>query len=287
MSQSKRYQILSEVLEYVNRGDWEHHGDFLVFGKDAFETYVSQMSGEGATESAEHDEAANSLIGLLRDQKVEQGKREIAKRISLNVPPKGSSTAEIENWVSQLPASERKWIAEVLKEYVSSPKHLSPDNFVVDAIDAALASAALRNLEDSLCRLSTFDAIGPIDAGFGGPRGAEYFEEAHGCDLAGFRIASAVLCRAMLEAALIEKIDPKKKFKQRLKNGESYIGKMISEAARLHLDDERVAAAKEIRDAGNKAIHPLGLDDFKKIYKNRMGSIVDNLRKVLIDLYEK
>jgi hypothetical protein len=284
MNHSRRAQILSEVLEYVDRGDWEHHGDFLVFGNDAFETYVSQMSGERTVESLEHDETAKSLLELLSNQKVKEGEREIAKRVSLNGPPKDSSTAEIENWVSELPNEERKWIMEALQGYVSSPKHYSPDNNPVDAIDAALASAALRNLDDTVGRLSTLDVIGPIDGGFGGLRGAEYFEEAHGCDFAGHRIATAVLCRAMLEAALIERIDPKGKFKQNLKSGESHIGRMIDEAAKLHIDDERKKAAIEIRDAGNDAIH--NLCEFKKKYAPRMRCIVDNLRKVLIDLYE-
>ena len=128
---------------------------------------------------------------------------------------------------------------EALQGYASSPRHHSPDNNLVDDIDAAFASAALRYLDNTVGRLSTLDVIGPIDSGFGGVRGAEYFEEAHGCDFAGHRIATAVLCRAMLEAALIERIDPKGKLKQNLKSGESYIGRMIDEAAKLHIDDER------------------------------------------------
>lgn len=285
MNHSKRAQILSQVLEYVNRGDWDHHGDFLVFGRDAFDAYVSQMSGERTVESSEHDESINSLIGLLSNLKVGDGEHEIAKRTSLNGPPKDSSIAEIEKWVSQLPNEERKWVADALQGYVNSQEHPSPEKHSADSIDAALASAALRNLDDAVGRLSTFDVIGPINIGFGGPSGAEYFEEAHGCDLAGHRIATAVLCRAMLEAALIETIDPKGKIKQSLKSGESYIGKMVDEAARLHLDNERVMAAIEIKDAGNDAIH--NLRRFRQKYELRMRCIVDNLRKVLIDLYER
>lgn len=283
MNNSRRAQILSDVLEYFNRGDWEHHGEFLVFGKDAFDTYVSQMSGERAVESSEHDESINSLLGLMSNLAVGQGEREIASRISLNGPPEDSSKAEIENWVSRIPSEERKWVLDALQEAVSKGLPKSGNN-LADSIDAALASNALRKLDETVGRLSTFDVIGPIDAGFGGLRGAEYFEEAHGCDLAGHRIATAVLCRAMLEAALIERIDSKGKIKRDLKSGESYIGKMIGEAAKLHIDDERAKAAIEIRDAGNDAIH--NLREFKKGYAPRMRYIVDNLRKILIDLYE-
>ncbi len=40
MKYSKRARILAEVLEYINNDDWERSGEFLIFGKEAFERYT-------------------------------------------------------------------------------------------------------------------------------------------------------------------------------------------------------------------------------------------------------
>ena len=193
--------------------------------------------------------------------------------------------ADITDWFFQLPVEERKFVSDALKSLHSQENYASISD-VTDDVDAALASAALRKLEDSAGRLSSFDQIGPIAIGSRGPRGAEYFEEAHGCDLDGYRIATAVLCRAMLEAALIETTDPNGKIKQNLKPEDSYIGEMIKKAERLHLlNSLRARAAVEIRDAGNHAIH--NLPKFKKEYALRMRCKVDELRAILVDLYQQ
>jgi hypothetical protein len=39
---SRRAIILAEVVEYINNGDWDRRGDFLVFGKEAFEIYTGE-----------------------------------------------------------------------------------------------------------------------------------------------------------------------------------------------------------------------------------------------------
>ena len=59
---------------------------------------------------------------------------------------------------------------------------------------------------------------------------------------------------------------------------------MINEAATLHiLDAERVDAAREIHSAGNAAIHDSIA--FSKQYRAKMRQIVDNTRKVILDLH--
>jgi hypothetical protein len=150
-----------------------------------------------------------------------------------------------------------------------------------DSIDAALASEALVNLDQTLARIVTLDemTVGPEVT-----RGAEYFEEAHRCDLLDLKIAAAVLCRAMLEAALIQVIDRNGRISAAYDRKKSYIGAMLDEAAKLHLDPERHAAAREIHRAGDAAIHRL--PEFKRQYAPRTREIVDNTRKVIIDLYQ-
>src|SRR5690242_4244725 len=104
-----------------------------------------------------------------------------------------------------------------------------------------------------IARISTFDALSLAP---GAVRRAHYFEEAHRCELHGFQIAAAVLCRAVLEDALKEVIDPKGIIQGKARRDRtSYILAMLKEAGRLHLDSERVSAAKEIKEAGDKAIH--------------------------------
>jgi hypothetical protein len=50
------------------------------------------------------------------------------------------------------------------------------------------------------------------------------------------------------------------------------------------LTDDRPEWALKVRDAGNEAIH--NLEEFKKRWEGKLGEILLNTRKVLIDLYE-
>jgi hypothetical protein len=142
----------------------------------------------------------------------------------------------------------------------------------------------------------------------------KYWEEAHRCYLYGFPVACAVLCRAMLESALVQLIDPDGRIDQDLaekakkggKPKESYIGRLVDEAVEKNiLTDDRRQCAIEVRDAGNEAIHDY--EKFTERLRDRLRGIafivdstrterlrdplrgiafiVDSTRKVLIDLY--
>jgi hypothetical protein len=84
-------------------------------------------------------------------------------------------------------------------------------------------------------------------------------------------------------SALIEKVDPNKKLRRAADSSESYISRMIKEAAGRFFDDERAQCAEYVKNAGNKAIHDL--HEFQATYQKRMGEILDNTRKIVIDLY--
>jgi hypothetical protein len=58
---------------------------------------------------------------------------------------------------------------------------------------------------------------------------------------------------------------------------------LIEKAKGPFLDGERARSAEEVKEVGNKAIHKLSI--FRAKYARRMGEIVDNTRKVVIDLY--
>jgi len=101
--------------------------------------------------------------------------------------------------------------------------------------------------------------------------------------LYGLAIACAVLCRAILESALVDKLDPQGRLQFGNAPYESYISRLIDKAQGTFFDEERVKCAKEVRDVGNRAIHDLPA--FRRRDEKRMGEIVDNTRKIVIDLY--
>ena len=167
----------------------------------------------------------------------------------------------------------------------------------LDGLDRAFAKEVLGKLPKIVDRAASLDEIGdeeveteqvPADV-------KKYWVEAHRCYLYGFPIACAVLCRAILESALENVIDPDGRIDQLLrdeakKSGKakpSYIGRLIDEAVKKHiLIDDRPKCAIEVRDAGNDAIHNHG--KFEKQLQDPLRGIayiVDSTRKILIDLY--
>ena len=136
----------------------------------------------------------------------------------------------------------------------------------------------------------------------------KYFEEAHRCFLYGFPIATAVLCRAVLEAVLPETLDPTNKIRNEMKDSTQtrYYKKLTLEARKrrtLKGDCEyckseeqpyRVWNAKDhspdcpvgIIQAGNEAIHDV--KQFKEKYPgDKAEELLLNTRKVLIALLTK
>ena len=126
----------------------------------------------------------------------------------------------------------------------------------------------------------SFDAIKVNDSVFDG---SEYFEEAHRCDLYGQKIAAAVLCRALLEAALANRVDSDQWIKDQMKPQSSYIHNMLLQAKLAGLiDQNRYKAGIIVWQAGNDAIHDLL--KFHQFYAAKMPEIIDSTRKILEDL---
>lgn len=147
---------------------------------------------------------------------------------------------------------------------------MNPQSNESDDRDAALALESIQWLDQAVARL---DGLDEVDVGRGLACDEQYFEEAHRCDLAGLKIATAVLCRAVLERALVQVVDPLRKIRYKLKRGESYIELMLVAAQRnRRLDEARMKVGLEIRDAGKR-------------FRGPMNDIVDKTRKILADLY--
>jgi hypothetical protein len=111
----------------------------------------------------------------------------------------------------------------------------------------------------------------------------QYFDQAHRGHLYGSDIACAVLCRAILESALVEAVDPHGTLRPANSSNESYISPLVDKPRGTFLDEERAKCAEEVNDTGNKAIHNLPV--FRAKYERRMGEIVGNTRKIVIDRY--
>jgi hypothetical protein len=137
----------------------------------------------------------------------------------------------------------------------------------------------------------------PVDVSISpAPKVRRYFAEVPQCFLYGFRVACAVLCRALLESALVETLDPDRQIKKqhrkesrkgKLKGKEdSYLLVLIEKAAKAGiLVDDRPLWAERIKNAGDKAIHERDVFDRKYNSDQSLANLVDNTRKILEDLY--
>lgn len=109
-----------------------------------------------------------------------------------------------------------------------------------------------------------------------------YFDEAHRCYLYGFNVACAVMCRAILESALKEIVDPNEELRPNKGEKGSHMENMINKSG---LPDPLPEWAIEIRDAGNWAIH--NLEAFENnCPPQKLESILCEARKVVESLYE-
>ncbi len=155
---------------------------------------------------------------------------------------------------------------------------------LIDSLDTYYSQEVLGKLEGIVRRASTLQRLKPKE--ISNPDLLNYFEEAHSCFLYGFRIAGAVLCRAILETALKELFDPngtvERKMKKQGGRGDSYFAQLVI-AAGSSLKDDRPKCALNVRDAGGYAIHDLSR--FNMRYPPEKASqILDDTRKVLLDL---
>lgn len=267
---SKRAGILRKVLDYINHDDWEEIEDFMVFGKEAFDIWTGMLE-------ADYDDTP------FRDadskSKESRGKRAIAKRIKLGTLPDDATILETLRMLKRVaPRIDIEGLRKTLG--LSGHTVLSTPAAQIDEIDAALATEFVGLLDGSIGKIHDYDDM-PVR--YPNPRVQQYFDQAHRCYLFGLESACAVLCRAILEAALIEKVDPQYKLQPANGSSESHISRMIEKATGRFLDHERAQCAEEVKDAGNKAIHDLSV--FRMKYEKRMGEIVDNTRKIVIDLY--
>jgi hypothetical protein len=270
---SKRAEILRKVLDYVNHDDWDEFDGFMIFGKEAFDIWAGVLEASKDYDHTPFRDAASK-------SKVSRGRRALAKRVKLGTLPNDETLSEM---LKMLKRVAPRIDIEGLRKTLGFTGNCVPPTPAaqIDEIDAALATEFVGLLDGSIGKIGTYDdmPVRPLNA-----KVERYFDQAHRCHLYGLDIACAVLCRAILESALVDKVDPRRLLQSgRNVSCESYISRLIDKARGTFLDEERVKCAVDVRDAGNNAIHNLPV--FRARYESRMGEIVDNTRKIVIDLY--
>ena len=279
---SRRSRILRRVLEYINAGAWwaEKNG-LLVFGKrESVEACI-----QSAAPSVDISNDAIREAQAIRSRVIaSRGRRAAAKRVTIGKLPPESTKAEVEEWLLGLAPARREEVTKYILECLSAcridPETGAPIKRDEDNLDAALATDMLDQLDKSVSATREYRVLRIKHAS---PWVQQYFEEAHRCYLHGFEVACAVLCRGLLEAVLIDLVDPTYRLSPAGRPHHSHLSCMIDAAKGKFLDEKGVAGASLIRDCGNSAIHDL--KTFREEYVPRLGEIIDATRAILSYLY--
>jgi hypothetical protein len=265
---SRRARILKRVLQWVNQDRFEDYDSWMLFGNRGADTSGEQE--ELYKLSKPEDEPAYEILG---DVQRDIGEMSAAKRTSLEPhPPKILG--------KEAPADWRN-------------KQEPPLPDVVEYLDAHYSSELLGKL-DKLVERAVL--LGPHEVNVSQVHDPirAYFKEVHNCFLYGLPIACAVLCRALLEAALKAKYEPQQqgtvwkssKDLSRDERQRSTILRSLDRALQEGvLDGSRVEAGENVKEAGDEAIHRLG--DFRKRWGSdeQLRRLVEDTRKVLEDSY--
>jgi hypothetical protein len=279
---SRRARVFRRVLDYMNAGAWweEKNGVLIVGEKKKVEFCISS----GVPESGLSTDAIKEVQAIRTQIISNRGRRAAAKRVAVGKLPPEPTSVEIESWFLALSPEKREEVTNYINESLSV-KPIDPDTKSVigreeDSLDAALALEMVDMLDKSVSRVSTYKEL---EVKHASPWVQEYFAQAHRCYMFGLDVACAVLCRALLEAALVDLVDPTFSMRPGRNSRESHITNMIEATKGKTLNEARAKSAEKIRDAGNTAIHDL--KTFREKYAPQLGRIVDDTRRLLVYLY--
>jgi len=267
---SKRAQLLSEILRYINDGNFEKAGDAWSFG-----------NGRGTSRDQANKDTA--VFGKMRHLVYDHVARTVAiQRTSLSSPPTVDSLAdEFKKLMDELTPETRQALGQAFGPIAAgrdSPASEAAAEVAgeFDALDRYYSEEILEKLDGIVSRASALDHMGLEIVP--NRRVQFLFEEAHRCYLYGFHLACAVFCRAILEGALKEVADPKSETNQSIHD-------MIAMAVEKRLlVDDRPRCAREVAKAGNRAIHDPEMFD-RDYSAEKVEEILTNTRKVLEELY--
>jgi hypothetical protein len=268
---SIRSAMLLRVLDCINAGQYDDQREYMIFGKQLDEILDEAGRLTSEREGSRDDTALREMIS---DVRTHTGRKLAAHRTSLDKTPALGRVRGLRN----LSSAARQALAGLAKDAPSSGADRQSESSELDDLDAFFSHEVLTKLPKIVARALPLDSL---DLPAVPQRVRQYFEEAHRCFLYGFRVACAVLCRAILESALEETIDPDGVIKAKLLKGQSYFRALVNNAEKLK-DDK--PCAFDVKDAGDWAIHDV--KRFNKTYAGeRFNEVVHNTRKVLIVLY--
>ena len=269
---SKRAQLLTEILRYINDGNYEKAGEAWSFG-----------AGRGnSRDRANKDEL---VFQKMRRLVYDHVARTVAiQRTSLSNPPTVDSLAEeFKKLMDELTPVTREALGQAFVPIATGEDSPLADagpraQGQLDALDRYYSEEILEKLEGVVSRASALDRMGLEIVP--NRRVQFLFDEAHRCYLYGFHLACAVFCRAILEGALKEVVDPQSETNQSIHD-------MIAVAVeKFLLTDDRPRCAREVAKAGNRAIHDPEMFD-RDYSSEKVEEILANTRKVLEELYRQ
>ena len=325
---SRRAEILKRVLDWINRASYSDFGRFMVFGevniswegddKSPEEVYLHL---EDSVSETKDSKALHEIMEALRQLEVDLDRdraRQLAQeRTSLTRQQGPTAESFIDRWQTAMenlsPQAKtllRKRPERALEENPerienADQQEATATDDLSELLDWYHSEEVLAKLEKIVRRASALDRVEA--AKIPSESVEKYFEEAHRCFLYGFPIATATLCRAILESRLLELrqiLDPNGRIKREIEGVDagkrpSYLKALINQAAAEGLlengrgkwDKKKIPHwAEEIIDAGNWAVHDL--PKFNKKYSGDKGAsnlkeLMQNNRKALIELLTK
>jgi hypothetical protein len=263
---SKRAQLLSEILRYINDGNYEKAGEAWSFG-----------IGRGVSrDQGNKDEV---VFQKMRRLVYDHVARTVAiQRTSLSSPPTVDSLAgEFRELMDELAPATREALGREFGPIAAGQSLPAPEGTGnLDALDRYYSEEILEKLNGIVSRASALNCMGLEIVP--NRRVQFLFEEAHRCYLYGFYLACAVFCRAILEGALKEVVDPESETNQSIHD-------MVAVAVEKRiLTDIRPRCAREVAKAGNRAIHDPEMFD-RDYSPEKVHEVLTNTRKVLEELY--
>jgi hypothetical protein len=263
---SKRAQLLTEILQCINDGNYEKAGDAWSFG-----------IGRGNSRDQANKDGA--VFQKMRHLIYDHVARTVAiQRTSLTSPPTiDSLVGEFKKLMDDLTPETRVALGQALGPIAAGQSSPTPEvKSDLDALDRYYSEEVLEKLDGIVSRASALDRMGLEIVP--NRRVQFLFEEAHRCYLYGFHLACAVFCRAILEGALKEVVDPQSETNQSIHD-------MVAVAAEKRILTEVLSrCAREVAKAGNRAIHDPEMFD-RDYSPEKVQEILTNTRMVLEELY--
>lgn len=285
---SERIQILKRVLRDLYSNDFREIGEQIVFGTDC----EIIAHGLKTPSNGRYKELVDSEI-----QRFYAGRLSL-ERTSLEAIPDLDALLQCLDAIPQPEGSEfAARYASFWKELLTSGPPKKEDSSVLsepqsELLEQYYAEEMIAKLPEMVSRATSLqkldlEQIPKIDL-------REYFEEAHKCYLQGFTIACAVMCRAILESALEERLDPEKQLPpwkpssqvRAWGRAKSDILRQLDQAQAMGiLDGSRVEAGEAVKDAGDAALHNLELFRARWNTNGSLRDLIDDTRRVIEDLY--